>query len=329
MPNQDTKSPKIPSPPELVQHKSNWRQRLVRQFGFAPGPARVSAATLEQRARYISELRNHASEAAAEKLPDAQADYLRDLRTDYVDRQARQWGLVAFLSGLVVAMWWIAHQVSPANQRTFESLGPAWGSVLAIITVVAAGLSVLATVGALTKTGRIAAVEEELRNVEFARDLQSHAGKDDPQERRAEKLLSFNQHQLRTYYDLVLAQNRRVFTAGLFCVAAGLVVIGATTWLLRDVPGSTPTPDARALLIGGLGAIGAIMTNVVAAVYLAVHKKTAENLAAFHTKLVDTNRLFFANVVASRVASPRRDDVMADVARAVARVPAADDKNPS
>jgi len=60
------------------------------------------------------------------------------------------------------------------------------------------------------------------------------------------------------------------------------------------------------------------MTNVVAAIYLQMHSKASEALGQFHERLVRTNQMFLANVLASRVSDDKqRRDLFGDMAKTI------------
>jgi hypothetical protein len=138
-------------------------------------------------------------------------------------------------------------------------------------------------------------LSEDLRGLEFELDLLRFSPSGD--ECRAEKLLAQNDYQLRRYHRLNLRQCSAIFVVGILCLLAGFAVIVATFVAIRN----THNDKTQQLIIGIVGALGAVLSNFVAAIYLKMHAAITTNLAGFHDKLVDTHRLYFANVLASRI----------------------------
>lgn len=75
------------------------------------------------------------------------------------------------------------------------------------------------------------------------------------------------------------------------------MVIGTTLFLVIRVSGSLETQ----IITAALGAIGAILSNFVAVIYLRMNTAVTENLTAFHSRLVETQKLLLGNLLASRI----------------------------
>ena len=156
---------------------------------------------------------------------------------------------------------------------------------------------------------RVRDFDADIQELDFQIDLQQFVVS--PMESRAEKILHINDFQLRRYYDLNLSQNFWVFSLGVLCIVLGVGVIAATLYLVLRVASTLQAQVVTAIL----GGTGALFTNVIAAIYLRMNTSAADNLAAFHTKLVETNRLLLANLLASRVEdATRRDATLAALA---------------
>jgi hypothetical protein len=142
---------------------------------------------------------------------------------------------------------------------------------------------------------RLRQIENDIQELDFRIDLQEFDASQS--ERRAEKILRLSDFQLRRYYDLNLSQNSWIFRLGIFCILLGVAVIGTTLFLVvrMDAPYETKVITAV------LGSIGAILTNFVAAIYLQMNTAATKNLAAFHSRLVETHRLLLGNLLASRI----------------------------
>ncbi len=148
----------------------------------------------------------------------------------------------------------------------------------------------------------------DLEQIEFESELMAYEAS--AAERRAEKLLRINEQQLRRYYNLNLSQGKWVFMMGIVCVVVGIAVVVGTFYAVAQARGQT---EAQ-VVIGAVGAVGAILINYVAAVYLRIHASAAESFTAFHARLASTHELFLANLLISRVSEERRDDVLCTLA---------------
>jgi hypothetical protein len=142
---------------------------------------------------------------------------------------------------------------------------------------------------------RLRDVETDIQDIDFRIDLLSYEVS--KRETRAEKILRLNDIQLRRYYDLNLGQNRWVFALGMMCIILGVAIIGVTLYLVIHVASN----DKVQIITAVLGGVGALLTNFVAAIYLKMNASATENLAAFHSRLVETHQLLFGNLLASRI----------------------------
>jgi hypothetical protein len=152
---------------------------------------------------------------------------------------------------------------------------------------------------------RLRDLQAELRTVEFENEILSQ----DP----GSQTLLFLQHQaeLKRYYDQALQQNRLAFVLGVFCVVAGLAVIGLGFALVQAQSGT------EQIVTGTLAATGAILSGFVARVYLGIHRGAVKSVTRFHEKLVQTHHLHIAGVFVSRLESKQaRDDALAALIRA-------------
>jgi hypothetical protein len=148
---------------------------------------------------------------------------------------------------------------------------------------------------------RIREIREEMQDLDFEIDLLQFGAT--RQEGRAEKLIHISNMQLRRYYNLNLNQNIWVFALGVFCILLGVAVIGATFYLLLkvDVLLTVEYGMETKIIIGAVGAIGSVLVNFVAAIFLKMYTKAASNLSEFHSRLVETHKIILANLVASRI----------------------------
>ncbi len=236
--------------------------------------------------------------ALTKRVKDLQQRYSRIRRSRNHQQKRVLWYAWGAVACLIVATSLIGWKPSSLNETRVFPIG------LSVLSgcIALAGLNV--------KRMRVRGLDEDIRNLEFEADLLNY--KPSSQEQRAQKLLSINQYQLRKYYELTLAQGFWIFLVGVACLLIGLAVIAATFVAMNSMADSAK-PEQQ-IIVGLVGAVGAILTNYVAAVYLKMHGSIASNLAAFHARLVTTNELFFANLVASRVDPPKQSDVFAQMA---------------
>jgi hypothetical protein len=188
--------------------------------------------------------------------------------------------------------------------------------IVVLITSVLLGMVMGA--GALVKYIRIRQLEEDISSRRLEAELQGASGL--TSERRAEKLLHINQAQLRRYYDQNLNQSFWVFLVGVLALGSGIGIIGLSLYLVIQMP---PTELSSQIVVAAIGALGSILTNYVAAIYLKMHASTTATLTSFHARLVATHELFFANLLASRVLpDDKQADVIARMAFAITKVTA-------
>ena len=209
---------------------------------------------------------------------------IQDLRHRF--RRHRFWLLLATASLALAAL------VAVAQSAT---------TTLPIVT----GLCALAAgVVAFALRYRVRDFDADLQELESKIDLQRYAG--DPAETRAEKILRINDVQLRRYYDSSLRQNAVVFWFGVICILLGVGVTGYALWLItRDSAGANGVQLQEKIVTAVLGAVGALLTNFVAAIYLKMHAEAAKNMVTLHARLADTHRSLFGNLVASRIKDER------------------------
>jgi len=141
-------------------------------------------------------------------------------------------------------------------------------------------------------------VKEELQEIQFEEELLRSGAS--AEESRAEELLRMHEYQLRRYYDLNLAQNSWIFAVGILCILLGVAVIATTFFIIVHSAG----PWQIKVIVGLVGAIGSLMTNYIAAVYLRMNSAITGSLTTFHLTLASTHQLFLANLLVSRIAEP-------------------------
>lgn len=133
-----------------------------------------------------------------------------------------------------------------------------------------------------------------------------------PTEAKADRLWRMNQRQILRYHEANLQQNAWALAVGVGCVIGGVVIVILTMTLVGNDRVSEP------ILTSIMGGVGAVLTNFVGAISLRMYSKSVENLESFHDKLVGTQRLTMANVVAAQVEPESlRSQTFADLARGI------------
>ena len=123
-------------------------------------------------------------------------------------------------------------------------------------------------------------------------------------EERAEKQFKLHQIELKKYYDQTLRHSSWIFVIGILAILFGFGIIGISIYLVINLSGSNELENK--LIIASLGAIGTILSNYIASIYLKMYSETIKSLTEFHNRLVYTHHLHFGNVLASKV----RDDTL-------------------
>jgi hypothetical protein len=154
--------------------------------------------------------------------------------------------------------------------------------------------------------------DSDLQEVEYKIDLQRF--QTDDREKRAEKILRLNDLQLRRYYDSSLRQNGWVFWLGIFCIILGVGISGLTLWLV-GWPHGWKLDFGEQVVVAAIGAVGSLLTNYVAVIYLKMNASVSGAMVTFHERLVATHQTLFGNLVASRIADDKlRWDTLSKIA---------------
>lgn len=240
---------------------------------------------------------------ARRDIVESQRRALRD-RLDKNEGQSRKLYATLLVLGLLIA---IASLLSLLRNPALSSQAL---SYLALPTYSIIGIWIV-----MFSRARVRSLKDDLQDNRFEEELlRSEAT---PQESRAEELLRMYQYQLKRYYDLNLSQNVWVFGIGIFCIVLGVIVIGITVYLITVSPREA---WQEKVVLGLVGAIGSLMTNYIAAVYLKMHSATTGSLTTFYSSLVSTHQLFLANLLVSRIGNEdKRSVALANVSLAIAR----------
>jgi hypothetical protein len=146
--------------------------------------------------------------------------------------------------------------------------------------------------------------DERIRKLEIEIEIAD----DSEAERDAYRLFQLHQIELNRYYNHTLRNSRVLMAAGLLCLAVGVGIVGGTIWwVTRAVPQTGGDAQAAATdwritaLVALLGAVGGILANYVAALYLKMHAAASQALNDFHNRLVSTHHLHVANFLAAKI----------------------------
>jgi hypothetical protein len=178
-----------------------------------------------------------------------------------------------------------------------------------------AGYGALFVIGGAVQPGA-ATLELDLLDVEAQLDLLTY----DPaqQEQRAERLFKLHQRELNKYYEITLRQSRWIFFVGVASILAGLFVIGGAIYVISVREPGAGLNDK--VVIAALAAVGSILSNFVAAIYLQMYSGTVKSLTEFHSRLVTTHHLHYGSFLAAKILDPPlRDRTIADMALIAAR----------
>jgi hypothetical protein len=172
------------------------------------------------------------------------------------------------------------------------------GAISIDITIIIILIGVTLTVYGVIFQGR--GLDNKIQGIKFELDLERVEAK--PTEVRAERLFKQHQLELKKFYDQILNQNAWVFVTGLVCIVLGFAIIGSTIYFVFIKPSSSPgiSLDDKIVAVC-LGAVGGILSNFVAFIYLNMFSKTLSSLTKFHNRLVATHYLHFGNFLVSKI----------------------------
>jgi hypothetical protein len=227
-----------------------------------------------------------------EPSDEATDAHLKDLRTwlSYSRLRVRKNAALkrlAFSLAVAIILISVVYYYYTAKGNTPASAAALLGSI------VLSFLSLLVAVNCRANQNRLEAANEE---AQFEIDLIQYPVKD--WEIRAEKTLIQNDRRLRRYYDQNLAENDKLYYLGTLCILLGIVILCVSLFAIYK---SDKRPLDSKIIIAVLGAIGSLLTNYVAAIYLKMHADASRNLGTFHGRLVDTHQVLLANMIASRI----------------------------
>jgi len=173
----------------------------------------------------------------------------------------------------------------------------------------------LATLLAFVLQNNAHSASDEVREVDQRLDL---GGLLDVNEQRANKLFQVSSLELKRYYDQGRQQRKWIFAFGIFCILVGFGIVAAAFGLLYRKPDAD---ISEKLITASLGAVGAVLANFVAVIYLRMFSSTLKSIVDFHNRLVITHHVNFGNVLAARITDrDLQDETLAEMASALAHV---------
>lgn len=145
--------------------------------------------------------------------------------------------------------------------------------------------------------------EQIAREIEALRDqLFYETGQTTGIELRAERLFLLHRAELDRYYTETRLQSRWVFIAGVFAISFGAVIVITTVILVYlQLSDGTPATEDSPVLTALLGGVTGILTQFVGAIILRMYDQSAKSFGDFHRRLVQTNYLYFANLLTSKI----------------------------
>ncbi|PRT38381.1 TRADD-N-associated membrane domain-containing protein [Bacillus wiedmannii] len=150
----------------------------------------------------------------------------------------------------------------------------------------------------------------ELQEIENELDLLSisHSSL----EERSEKLFKHHHLELKRYYDENLKQSSWIFIVGIVCIGMGFGIIGITLYFL--IANSSNELENK-IIVASVGAIGAILSNFIAVIYLKMHSEAVKSLTEFHNRFVNTHHFYFSNFLVSKIQNEdKREDALVELA---------------
>lgn len=140
-------------------------------------------------------------------------------------------------------------------------------------------------------------------------------------EQKAHKLLRIQQGQLSRYLEVILQQSRNIFVVGIGAMLAGVGVVIFTIWQTKSMDPHADTVQKAIVAI--VGAVGAILTNYVAAIYLKMFSDIGGAVQKSVASLSQSTNVNFANVLVAYISTTdKRDEALKEIAVGISKGPA-------
>lgn len=148
--------------------------------------------------------------------------------------------------------------------------------------------------------------------LELENELDLLAISDSSLEERSEKLFKHHHLELKRYYDENLKQSSWIFLVGIACIVIGFAIIGITLYFLIA---NLSNELENKVIVASVGAVGAILSNFIAVIYLKMHSEAVKALTEFHNRFVNTHHFYFSNFLLSKIQNEdKREDALVDLA---------------
>jgi len=138
-------------------------------------------------------------------------------------------------------------------------------------------------------------------------------------EQKAHKLLRIQQGQLSRYLEVILQQSRGIFVVGVAAMLVGVGVVGFTIWETRNMGPEADT--IQKVIVAAVGAVGAILVNYVAAIYLKMFSDIGVAVQKSIGSLSQSTNVNFANVLVSNITTEEgRNEALKQIALGISKV---------
>ncbi|MBA5715746.1 hypothetical protein DT035_13170 [Bacillus subtilis] len=218
--------------------------------------------------------------------------------------QNKRYKWLSIIFGLLITAFFIFMVIASAmSDKVFVFLLSLILSILGLMLM----LSPLYSSEDIKITSELIDVENELALLEVKKSSED----------RSETLFRQHHLELKRYYDLNLKQNKSLFFVGIICIALGFAIIGTTLYLLSS--GIFEGVQSK-VIVASMGALGAILTNFIAAIYLKMHTNTIKSMTEFHNRFVNTHHFYFSNFLISKIKDEKmREETLAELALSINR----------
>jgi hypothetical protein len=138
-------------------------------------------------------------------------------------------------------------------------------------------------------------------------------------EQKAHKLLRIQQGQLSRYLEVILQQSRGIFVVGVAAMLVGVGVVVFTIWETRNMGPEADT--IQKAIVAAVGAVGAILVNYVAAIYLKMFSDIGGAVQKSIGSLSQSTNVNFANVLVSNITTEEgRNEALKQIALGISKV---------
>ena len=98
----------------------------------------------------------------------------------------------------------------------------------------------------------------------------------------------------------------------------GFIIVGTTIFIIGT--NAFVQDLSEKIVSASLGAIGGILSNFIAVIYLKIHSETIKSLTEFHNRFVFTHHLHFGNFLAAKISEKTlREKTLSEIASALAK----------